>query len=140
MCGEGWGIQIPGVRISSLLVPFLSIATLHACSAEVPGAVCTESFAYVLVRAQTSAGPITGLTITDSVLRTGVRFTVPQNGIAVAGSYVILDDNFRGQVRSSGDSVQVTGYDGGNVFSAMYVFDVPDGCHVHKVSGPDVVP
>jgi hypothetical protein len=36
--------------------------------------------------------------------------------------------------------VLVTGWEGGMVFSALYVFDVPDGCHVRKVSGPDVVP
>ncbi|HUL02972.1 MAG TPA: hypothetical protein VLV16_07080 [Gemmatimonadales bacterium] len=104
------------------------------------GTVCTDSFAYVQVRAQTTAGPIMGLTISDSVLRTGARFPVPQNGITVPGTYVILDDNFRGQLRTSGDSVQVTGWEGGLVFSAVYVFDVPDGCHVRKVSGPDVVP
>jgi len=138
--GEGWGIQIPGVRISPLLALSVAIAGVPACSDAMPGAVCTESFAYVLVQAQTSAGPIMGLTISDSVLRTGASFPVPQNGIPVPGSYVIIDDNFRGQLRTSGDSVRVTGWENGEVFSAIYVFDVPDGCHVRKVSGPDIVP
>ena len=140
MSGEGWGIQIPGVRISPLLVLSAAVAGALGCTDDMAGTVCTDSFAYVQVRAQTTAGPIMGLTISDSVLRTGARFPVPQNGITVPGTYVILDDNFRGQLRTSGDSVQVTGWEGGLVFSAVYVFDVPDGCHVRKVSGPDVVP
>lgn len=106
-----------------------------------PGPVCTESFAYIQVRVQSSGGlPLNGISISDSVLRTGAQFTVPQSGVVSApGMYVILDDNFRGQIRTSGDSVRVRGHEGGEVFSTNFVFDVPDGCHVRNVAGPDVI-
>lgn len=137
---EGWGIQIPGVRISPLLVLSV-VAFLPACTDEMPGPVCTESFAYVQVKVQTSGGlPVNNLTISDLVLRTGTRFPVPQIGLVSApGMYVILDDSFRSYLRTSGDSVRVTGQEGGEVFSTDFVFDVPDGCHVRKVAGPDVI-
>jgi len=141
LCWEGWGVQIPSVRTSPLLVVLVLLAGAAGCTDQMPGQVCTALFAYIQVAVQSKTGqPIQGLSISDSVLRTGAVFTVPQSGVPNApGSYVVLDDNFRNQLRTSGDSVRVTGYEGGEVFSTLYVFDVPDGCHVQKVSGPDTV-
>jgi hypothetical protein len=116
-------------------------AGLPACTDTMPGQVCTALFAYVQVTVQTAGGvPIGGLTISDTVLRNGAGFVVPQSvGGAMPGTYVIMDDDFRDRLQANGDAVRVTGYENGTVFTADYVFDVPDGCHIRKVSGPGIV-
>jgi len=128
------------VRISPLLVLTVVVVASPACSDEMSGLMCTESFAYAQVMVRTGSGtPVQGLSISDTVLRTSAGFSVPQGLSSVPGMYVILDDNFRGQIRTSGDVVRVTGHASGAVFSADYTFDVPDGCHVRMVSGPNPV-
>jgi hypothetical protein len=71
------------------------------------------------------------------VLRTNQSFTVPQGGIP-DGRYVVYDDSFRDRIRASGDSVRIDGY-GTMQFSTGFRIDVPGGCHVRKLAGPDTV-
>jgi len=119
------------------------IATLgafSACTSEGAAGICTASFAFVSVTVRDSSGnPVTGLSIADTVIRTQHAFVVPQTLGLPAGTYVILDDGFRNQIRASGESVQVSGFDGTTRFTATFTFDAPGGCHVRKVSGPDSV-
>lgn len=123
-----------------LLVTIATFGALPACRSEGALGICTASFAFVPVTVRDSSGhPVTGLSIADTVLRTHHRFLVPQTLGLPAGTYVILDDGFRGQIRASGESVQVSGFNGATRFSAMFTFDVPGGCHVRKLSGPDSV-
>ena len=84
--------------------------------------------------------PLAGIAITDSVLRTHERFAIPQsfNGWS-PGTFQVFDDSFSGRIRESGDAVRVTGSNHILSFSADFVFGVPDGCHVAKLSGPDTV-
>lgn len=114
---------------------------LAACNADLGGRICTTSFALIPVVVVNAEGaPLTGISITDSVLRTHERFTVPQsfNGWS-PGTFHVFDDNFLTKVRENGDSVRVTGTNGTLSFTADFVFGAPDGCHVARLSGPDTV-
>jgi hypothetical protein len=124
------------MRATLLLAVMLAPAV--ACRDRAAPAVCTESFAMIplTVRDQNGAS-VQGLSITATILRTETSFTVPQ-GSAPAGSYTAYDDNFRDRIRTSGDSVRIDGY-GGRQFSTGFRIDVPGGCHVRKLAGPDTV-
>ena len=123
-----------------VLATIATLTALCACNPEGAVGICTESFAFVPMTVRDSSGtPVTGLSITDMVLRTQHTFVVPQSLGLAAGTYVILDDTFRGQIRSSGDFVQVSGFDGASRFTTAFTFDAPGGCHVRKLSGPDTV-
>lgn len=86
---------------------------------------------------QKNGALVHGLSITATVLRTNQSFTVPQGGIP-DGRYVVYDDSFRDRIRASGDSVRIDGY-GTMQFSTGFRIDVPGGCHVRKLAGPDTV-
>lgn len=124
------------------LFAVLSVAgVLAACNDHPTGKICTASFALIPVVVVNAQGaPLTGISITDSVLRTHERFAIPQsfNGWS-PGTFHVFDDTFIGKVRESGDAVRVTGTNGVLSFAADYVFGAPDGCHVAKLSGPDTV-
>ena len=118
----------------------LSIAAFVACGADQPPTVCTALFAYVTLKVNDSNGlPVSGLSISDTVRRTGQGFSVPQSLGLAPGTYVVFDDNSTSRVRSGGDSVRVAGTKGTTGFVADFFFDVPGGCHVRKVVGPDSV-
>ena len=122
----------------ALVLLTLMLAPLVACRDRAAPAVCTESFAMIPLTVRDQYGAtVLGLSITATVLRTGMSFTVPQGG-ATAGRYVAYDDNFRDRIRTSGDSVRIDGY-GGRQFSTGLRIDVPGGCHVRKLAGPDTV-
>lgn len=116
----------------------LAGALLNGCA--VDPEVCDDSFAFVVAVAVDAGGSlVSGLVITDSVLRTGERFVVEQfNGFEPVGSYTVFSDNFESKVREAGDAVRVTGTDGSRGFGATFVFG-SDGCHIRKISGPDTV-
>lgn len=124
------------------LFAFLPVAgALAACNADFGGKVCTTMFAMIPVVVVNAQGtPLTGVSITDSVLRTHERFAVPQsfNGWA-PGTFHVFDDGLMSKVRESGDMVRVTGTSGELYFAADFVFGAPGGCHVAKLSGPDTV-
>ena len=115
------------------------LASLLGCSAE--PTVCTASFAMVPLTVLTQGGaPVPGLTISATTLRTGQSFGVPQPlGGSQPGAYVVFDDGLRDRIRASGDSVRITGSGGAAGFTANFIFDVPGGCHVRKVAGPDTI-
>ncbi len=119
------------------------VAVLAACSSDATGGlkVCTTLFAMIpVVVVDAKGAPLVSIAITDSVLRTHERFAIPQsfNGWS-PGTFHVFDDSFSGRIRESGDAVRVTGTNGILSFTADFVFGVPDGCHVAKVSGPDTV-
>jgi hypothetical protein len=130
-------------RRRTLLALLPVVASLAACNADVTGRpkICTTLFAIIPVVVVDARGaPVAGITVTDSVLRTHERFAIPQsfNGWS-PGTFNIFDDSFSGRIRESGDAVRVTGSNGILSFAADFVFGVPDGCHVAKISGPDTV-
>ena len=123
-----------------LLLLSLLLAPLIGCDDQPAQGVCTALFAAISVTVQTQGGaPVTGLSITATNLRTGQSFGVPQSLGTGPGTYVVFDDNLRDRVRVSGDSVRVIGSDSAPRFTGYFVIDVPEGCHVRKVAGPDTV-
>ena len=119
-----------------------ALVLVASCSHQDSPTVCTDLFAYVSVAVRDSTSKlVTGLSITDTVVRTREGFAVSQIGLPTSGSYVVFSDNYSSKIRTSGDSVRVTGLtgDGAVKFTSMFVFAVPEGCHVQKVSGPDTV-
>jgi hypothetical protein len=123
-----------------ILTTIAALGAFSACKSEEAAGICTASFAFVPVTVRDSSdNPVTGLSIVDTVIRTQHNFVVPQSLGLPAGTYVILDDSFRSQIRLSGESVQVSGFNGATGFTATFTFDAPGGCHVRKVSGPDSV-
>ena len=125
------------------LLALLPVAgALAACNADSTGSlkVCTTLFAMIPVVVVDSQGaPLVSIAITDSVLRTHERFAIPQHQGWPAGTFHVFDDSFSGRIRETDDAVRVTGTTGTISFVADFVFGVPDGCHVAKVSGPDTV-
>ncbi len=126
---------------STLLTTLAAALLLTGCNSGTSPKVCTALFALISVTVVDQQGnPVTGMTITDSVLRTHATFTVPQiEGVFGPGNYQVFSDNFSDQVRESGDPVRVAGRNGTLSFSADFVFGVPGGCHAGKLAGPDTV-
>lgn len=126
---------------STLLTTLAAAVLLTSCNSGSSHRTCTAIFAMISVSVVDQQGnPVTGMTITDSVLRTHATFTVPQiEGIYPPGTHQVFSDNFSDQVRESGDPVRVVGTNGTISFSADFVFGVPGGCHVGKLAGPDSV-
>jgi hypothetical protein len=122
------------------ILALMSLAALVACGAEQPPTICTALFAYLTLKVQDPNGmPVSGLAISDTLRRTGQGFNVPQTLMLAPGTYVVFDDNFTSRIRSSGDSIRVAGSKGATGFTADFFFDVPGGCHVRKLAGPDSV-
>ena len=104
--------------------------------------LCTSELRAITIVVRTADGsPVPGLTILDTVLRTGEGFEVPQGGGGAPQQlHRIFDDSFLPRIRPTGDSVRVTGVEGATPrFAADFAFDAPGGCHVRKVAGPDTV-
>lgn len=118
----------------------LMLASLIGCGDQASPGVCTALFASISVVVQTPAGvPVTGLIISATNLRTGQNFAVPQYLGGGPGRYTVFDDNLQDRIRASGDSVRVTGSDIAVRFTENFVIDVPGGCHVRKLAGPDMI-
>jgi hypothetical protein len=118
-----------------------AIGLAAACSDASPVAGCTESLAFVSVQVLDTIGaPAPAVTASHHVPRTGRTLTVPQDGsLAAQGRYVVLTDIQRGEILPAGDTVRMTGIQGTTGFVADFFLDVPEGCHVRKVAGPDTV-
>lgn len=107
---------------------------------------CTEALRAYFVTALDSLDlPVPGASVSHVLPRTFTPITVPQDSGAVAqGRYAVLSDLVVVQLdttvfRSTGELVRMTGFAGPTSFQADFVFDVPDGCHIHKLTGPDTV-
>jgi hypothetical protein len=103
--------------------------------------VCTTEFAAVTVTVVDASGaPVLDATVTSTLVRTGETLEPIWLGLPTPGTYVIVDDGSRDKLRTSGDTVAVTAQrNAGPSTAATYFIDVPGGCHVHKVTGPDTL-
>jgi hypothetical protein len=118
-------------------------AALTGCGTEPP--VCTAVFEAIAATVVNGAAqPLNGLTVTDTVRRTGavlqvsagsVADTLPANSI---GRVVIFSDAFLQAVLPTGDEVIVVAAAGGRHISGPYRFG-SDGCHVQKLAGADTL-
>jgi len=116
-------------------------AALAACGyATDTGIACTQEFriATVYVRDVTSAA-VGGASVVAVVARTGDTLTSTSLALWAPGHYLIVDDGAVSKLKFSGDAIVVTVSSAKGNASAGYVFDVPNGCHINKVSGPDTL-
>ena len=128
----------------SLLMPLLAAATTVAagdCHVSTNGQPCTEEFRVVYVMVLDTLGAAApDVATTHTVPRNGLVLAVPQDPVlTAAGVYVVLTDAHRTALLQSGDVVRLTGTKGPMAFTADFRFDVPQGCHIRKMAGPDTV-
>lgn len=116
------------------------LLTAWGCDAGNDGTVCTTIFSYqsALVVDATGAPFLAAWTVTDTVRRTGKALVIAQQGYP-SGAATIFSDTNLNDVRAAGDSVRVTGVGGGKTFGAWYQFGSAGGCHIQRISGPDMV-
>jgi hypothetical protein len=125
-------------RTISLLAPLL-LPLLAGCSDQ-SASVCTTIFQALPVTVVDSTGtPVPDATLASVVSRTGDTLRSIPAGNAPNGTYVIADDGDRASLRAGGDTVRVTAGRGAEQAAVNYFIDVPGGCHVHLVSGPDTL-
>lgn len=113
---------------------------LAACDTS-NGVVCTAEFRALTVTLLDSAGqPVLDATTVTTIPRTGDTLPITWLGTPVGGTYVYVDDGANNAIRELGDSLRVdVDRSAGTDFSIAYFVDVPSGCHVRKVTGPDTV-
>lgn len=117
-----------------------AMALMSACSDAPGGTACTAMFASVPVTVVDGAGrPVEEATVTAVLVRTGQVLTPTGLILNAPGTYPLVDDGSTSVIRRAGESVQAHISRGAQSMTADYVFSVPDGCHVNKVSGPDTV-
>jgi len=118
----------------------VAVVALAGCDSAVTS-VCTDVFAVATVTVVDSlAAPVVGAAVTATLVRTGETLSPTWLGLLAPGTHVIVDDGARAKLRAAGDTLAVTAQRGaGPGLAATYVFDVPGGCHVHKLSGPDTL-
>lgn len=117
------------------------LLSLAACADDgMPGGACTASFAIVGVTVLDGAGqPVPDASVTATLVRTGQVLVPTALMLPVPGTYTLVDDGSTNAIRRAGESVQARIARGAQSTTVDYVFSVPDGCHINKVSGPDTV-
>jgi hypothetical protein len=124
---------------TSPAVLFLAVLPGLACDSGL-GSVCTTEFRTVPVTVVDRADtPIADASVVAVLVRTSDTLSPPVSGPSPTGVYIIVDDGSRHKILTAGELVRVQVERGAQAFGADYVFDVPGGCHIHKVSGPDTL-
>jgi hypothetical protein len=126
------------VRPTGLIL--LALGTLGGCDA--PGdSFCTEQFVTVTaVVVDATGAPVVDAVVTSTLVRTGEILPPTTLALFTPGTYVIVDDGARSKLLPAGDSVRVDARrTGGPSTTADYLFDVPGGCHVNMLAGPDTL-
>jgi hypothetical protein len=130
--------MIPNRATTTRLGVLVTLPILVAC--ESTPTVCDASFLAVPITVVDSLGnPVAQAGVTSVLVRTGDTLFASPVSISVGGSYVILTDQALRRIRPSGDPVDVTVAVPPEHSTVRYVFDSPQGCHVHKASGPDTL-
>ena len=122
--------------------PILLLGLLAGCDATA-SAYCTDQFVNVTITVVDSTGAeVNDAVITSTLVRTGEVLTPAATlELFVPGTYVIVDDLARPKLLAGGDTVRVVALRGTAAAgtTATYLIDVPGGCHVNKLSGPDTL-
>ncbi len=128
------------MRIAKVGFPAV-LLSIAACSSDgMPGDACTASFATVGVTVVDGSGqPVQEASVTATLVRTGQVLVPTSLMLPVPGTYILVDDGSTSAIRRSGESVQARISKGTQAMTVDYVFSVPDGCHINKVSGPGTV-
>ncbi len=123
-------------------MPFLALVLFAGCSSAVDGTCsCTEEFRYFTVKVLDDASqPAQHVAFTRTNLRTGKTLEPGWIGLLVSGTYLVADDGQVKEFSTNGDTLRVTGTQGGAIFTADFVFAADAcGCHLQRVAGPDTV-
>ena len=101
--------------------------------------VCTEEFrTYVIVVVNAAGTPVTNLTPSVTLVRTGQPITPLAS--PVGGTYPVLSDAELPLIQSSGDMVRFVVASGQESGTADITFAAtPCRCHIEKVGGPDTL-
>jgi hypothetical protein len=119
------------------------VAFLGGCSTEEPR-VCAQMLELTTANVANRTGqPLTGLSVTDTVHRTGAVLhvlagsadTLPVDSTRVVP---IFPDSLRGTLRMGGDDVMVVVTADGRLASSVYRLAF-DGCFVQRLAGPDTL-
>jgi hypothetical protein len=128
---------------------FLCAVLFIACdkidNSECPSLVCTENFAMVTFSFTDKNGVGVGIKNYSAVnQRTGD--TIKTSGIAsltlIAGTYVVVDDNYVKKLSEEGDDIKVSGTLEATGQTKTAILKVSGGkcaCHIEKISGPEKV-
>ena len=128
---------------------FLCAVLFTACdktnNSDCPSLICTENFAMVTVSFTNKDGVGVGIKNYSAVnQRTGD--TIKTSGIAsltlVAGTYVVVDDNYVKKLSEEGDDIKVSGTLEATNQTKTAILKVSGGkcaCHIEKISGPEQV-
>ena len=101
---------------------------------------CNTIFEVLTVALVDSSGSaVAQANATTTLVRTGQALQVTTLLDPVPGVYAYVDDGMIGTIRRAGDSLRVTLATGSDTARGTFFVDVPQGCHVHKVSGPDTL-
>jgi len=130
-----------GLHRFSLAPGLTLLATLALLGCEQQSeAVCTAMFAVATVTVvDASSGPAAAATVTTTLVRTGETITPGTVMDFVTGVYPILDDGAIPRLHPAGDSIRVRAVQGNASAESGFRFEVPDGCHIQRVSGPDTL-
>lgn len=124
---------------SRRLLPLLALL-LAGCEPEGLAQACTMEFRIAtLVVSEGAGAPVGDATVQTRRLSTGEILTPTTLAQFAAGTYPILDDGATDRLNPAGDSLGVTVARAADTLRLTYVFDVPGGCHIRKLSGPDSV-
>ena len=128
---------------------FLCAVLFSACdkinNPDCPSLICTENFAMVTFSFTNKDGVGVGIKNYSAVnQRTGD--TIKTSGIAsltlIAGTYVVVDDNYVKKLSEEGDDIKVSGTFEATNQTKTAILKVSGGkcaCHIEKISGPEKV-
>jgi hypothetical protein len=94
---------------------------------------------YALNVLEPSGAPASSVDPVVTLERTGERVQSRPWAPYPAGTYPLIDDGSTNKLLPGGDAVSAVATKGSASVHADFVFGVPGGCHVHRVSGPDTV-
>ena len=132
------------MNIQSLFRPaglvLLALVSLGGCDAA-GDSLCTEQFVTVTAVVVDGTGtPVIDAVVTSTLARTGEILLPTALALFTPGTYAIVDDGARSKLLPAGDTVQVEVRRADSTpTTALYVIDVPAGCHVNRLRGPDTL-
>ena len=123
------------------IVSLLFSATMLAgCDSGVLTGCSSVFLARTVTVVDSSGAPVNDASVIATLARTGAILSPTSLALYTAGTYIVIDDGSRKLFRAAGDTVIVTAVRGtGPGLTVAYVVDVPGGCHVNIVSGPDTL-
>jgi hypothetical protein len=102
---------------------------------------CTDEFRFATVAVVDGADePVTDATVQTYLVRTGELVPVTSFIPREPGTYLVLDDSAKPLIEGPEEEFRVEAErPTGSSAQATFVFSVPGGCHINRISGPDTL-